>query len=305
VAEKSNRRWLILAVSILSFIAFAGFSVVPFVEALRQNPTPTAASPSPTQTVSASPTPKKEDLEAQVKGYELVLQREPDNQTALRGLLEARLGLIRMGGGAVKDVIPPLERLAKLNPTQTDYAVLLAQAKQQAGDREGAAQTYRDSLKANPGDTKLLDGLVSLLMQEKRPEAAIGLLQDTLKLAPQANQTQPGSVDVVSVQLLLGRVYADQKRFTEAIALYDEAAKLNVQDFRPVLAKAIVLKAQDKTAEAKPLFAKASELSPAQFKDQIKKLADDSTTLGTTPPAAKPSPAPNSAPAPAPTASPK
>lgn len=300
MAEKNNRRWLVLAVSFLSFLAFAGFSIVPFIEAFRQPPPQTAASPSPVQSASASPTVKKEDLEAQAKGYELVLQREPDNQTALRGLLEARFNLIRMGSGSVKDVIAPLEKLAQLNPNETNYSVLLAQAKQQAGDREGAAQTYRDILKVKPGDPNALDGLVTLLVQENRPEAAIGLLQDTLKTAPQANQVQPGSIDPVTVQILLGRVYADQKRYDEAIAVYDEAAKANKQDFRPVLAKAIIFKAQGKTAEAKPLFASASDLAPAQYKDQIKKLSEESTTLSPTPTPAAPAGGATPSPVPSP-----
>ena len=252
--------------------------------ALKENQPSSGSTPAPTQSAAS----KQAELEAQAKGYELVLQREPDNQTALKGLLESRLELVRLGVGNVKDVIPPLEKLAKLNPQQTDYQVLLAQAKQQVGDREGAAQVYRTILTSKPGDLKALQGLVSLLMQQNRPEAAVGLLEDTLKTATQANQIQAGSVDVTSVQLLLGQVYAEQTRYDEAIAIYDEAIKSSKQDFRPVLAKAIVLKAQGKTEEAKPLFTSATDLAPAQYKDQIKQLAAGNPALGTAPPPSTP-----------------
>lgn len=266
MTEKRNR-WIINTILIVSVVAFVGFSVLPLFGSIQEANNPaTVASPTPTQSASAAP--KKEELEAQAKGYEMVLQREPENQTALRGLLEARLGL-----KDVKGAIPPLEKLVKLNPNETDYAVILAQAKQQTNDREGAAQTYREILKTKPGNLNALDGLTTLLLQEKRPEAAVGLLQDTLKTAPQTNQVQPGSVDVPSVQLLLGRVYAEQKRFDEALAIYDEAAKANKEDFRPVLAKAIVLRAQGKPEEAKALFTTAENLAPAQVKDQINQLA--------------------------------
>lgn len=266
MTEKRNR-WIINTILIVSVVAFVGFSVLPLFGSIQEANNPaTVASPTPTQSASAAP--KKEELEAQAKGYEMVLQREPENQTALRGLLEARLGL-----KDVKGAIPPLEKLVKLNPNETDYAVILAQAKQQTNDREGAAQTYREILKTKPGNLNALDGLTTLLLQEKRPEAAVGLLQDTLKTAPQTNQVQPGSVDVPSVQLLLGRVYAEQKRFDEALAIYDEAAKANKEDFRPVLAKAIVLRAQGKPEEAKALFMTAANLAPAQVKDQINQLA--------------------------------
>lgn len=300
MTESRKNRWIINAILILSLLAFIGISIFPIVGGiLSGNQASTANNPTPLQ--SAAAVPQKQELEAQVKGYELVLQREPDNQTALQGLLDARLNMVRFGYGEVKDVIPPLEKLAKLNPTQTDYAVLLAQAKQQTGDREGAVQTYREVLKTKPGDLNALDGMVTLLLQEQRPEAAIDLLQNTLKEAPAANQAQAGSIDVPSVQLVLGRVYAEQKRFDEALAAYDEAAKANKEDFRPIVAKAIVLKAQNKTEEAKPLFTRAAELAPVQYKDQINQLAaapmPGAASPTATPPAGTATPAPNAAPA--------
>jgi tetratricopeptide (TPR) repeat protein len=231
-----------------------------------QNNARTEASSSPGP--SASSSPSQAELEAQAKGYQLVLQREPDNQTALRGLVD-----VRIQQGKVKEIIEPLEKLAKLNPDQPDYTVLLAQAKQRTGDREGAAEAYRSILSTRPGDLNALQGLVGLLMQQQRPEAAIGLLQDTLKTADEANRTKPGSVDTASVQLMLGEVYARQGRYEESLSIYDQLIQADRQNFRPVLAKALVLQAQGKNDEAKPLFVSAASLAPTEYKDQIKKLA--------------------------------
>ena len=290
--DKANkRRGLITVVMVLSLIAFVGFSVVPIVDSiLKASQVQSTSTPSPTQTAAAGEK-QSELLQAQARGYELVLQREPDNATALRGLLQVRLELITQGVGDVKDAIGPLEKLAKLNPETTEYAVLLAQAKERTGDREGAAQAYRSILAAKPGEIKALQGLVNLLLVQQRPEAAIGLLQDTLKAAPAQNQAKPGSVDVTSVQLILGQVYAVQKRYEEAIVIYDESAKANPKDFRPTLGKAIVLKEQGKTDEAKTLFDRATELAPPNYKDQINQLAS-----GT------PSPSPNADASPEPAA---
>ena len=290
--DKANkRRGLITVVMVLSLIAFVGFSVVPIVDSiLKASQAQSTSTPSPTQTAAAGEK-QSELLQAQARGYELVLQREPDNATALRGLLQVRLELITQGVGDVKDAIGPLEKLAKLNPETTEYAVLLAQAKERTGDREGAAQAYRSILAAKPGEIKALQGLVNLLLVQQRPEAAIGLLQDTLKAAPAQNQAKPGSVDVTSVQLILGQVYAVQKRYEEAIVIYDESAKANPKDFRPTLGKAIVLKEQGKTDEAKTLFDRATELAPPNYKDQINQLAS-----GT------PSPSPNADASPEPAA---
>ncbi|MEG4806872.1 tetratricopeptide repeat protein [Microcoleus sp. F8-D3] len=294
--EKANkRRGLITVVVVLSLIAFLGFSLVPILDSiLKASQAQSQSTPTPTQTAQSGEK-QSELLQAQARGYELVLQREPDNVTALRGLLQVRLELIGQGVGDIKDAIAPLEKLASLNPETTEYGILLAQAKERTGDREGAAQAYRSILASKPGEIKALQGLVNLLLVQQRPEAAIGLLQDTLKAAPAANLAKPESVDVTSVQLILGQVYAVQKRYEEAIAIYDESAKANPKDFRPTLGKAIVLKEQGKTDEAKTLFDRATELAPPNYKDQINQLASGtpspSPAAATTPePAASPSP---------------
>jgi len=296
--SKQRSRWVVIAVLSIATLALVGVSIVPlFTKALQHN-SAIASSPSPSLSPSASP---KEDLEAQARGYELVLQREPDNQIALRGLVDTRIAQSRNDPSKIKMIIAPLEKLAKLNPDQPNYKVLLAQAKQQTGDREGAAQAYRAVLETNRGDMNALKGLVDLLMQQQRPEAAIGLLQDTLKSADEVNKAKPGSVDVVSVQLLLGQVYAVQQRYDEAIAVYDKAVQGNKEDFRPLLGKALVLQDQGKTEEAKPLFTSAAALAPAQFKDQINQLA-----AGKPPsPAASPATNPATGAAPSPTTSPR
>lgn len=191
------RSWIVKVVLALAVLTFVGISMVPLISAFNNNTQP------PTQNNPSAggnlPSPdQKSKLQDEARGYQLVLQREPENQTALKGLLQARLELLSLKEGDIQGVIEPLEKLAKLNPEQTEYAVLLAQAKQQIGDKEGAAQAYRSILATKPGDLKALQGMVSLLLSQQRPEAAIGLLQDTLTAAPQANKIQPGSVDTVA-----------------------------------------------------------------------------------------------------------
>lgn len=289
---QKSRSPIIKVILLLAALAFVGFSIVPIFQGIQESQqvtgTPTSA--------AATPETQKLELQSQEKGYGAVLQREPENQAALKGLLETRLQMVQLGMAEVKGVIEPLEKLVKLNPGNAEYAVLLGQAHQQVGDREAAAQTYRGVLATNPGDMNALQGLVGLQVQEQRPEAAVGLLQDTLEAAPQANQLKPGSIDVSSVQLLLGQVFAEQKRFDEAIALYDQVSKSNQQDFRPALGKALLLQQQGKTAAAKPLFQSAAALAPPQYKDQIKQLESGAPTPGTSPP----QPAPANAPQPTP-----
>lgn len=187
--SQPRRRWFISVVLVLAVIAFVGFSLFPLITAaFKEQSSPVATPLSSGQT----PAGEKSKLEDQARGYELVLQREPENQTALQGLVQARIQL-----GDLKGAIPPLEKLAALNPHQMD------------------------------------------------------------------------------VQLVLGQIYALQKSYDEAIAVYDRAIKASNQDFRPVLAKASVLKQQGKTEAAKLLFENAATLAPAQYKEQIKSIATE------------------------------
>lgn len=273
MAAKRNR-WLVGGILFIAVAALLAVSLVPLLQAGR-NPTqggPNSAASTPTETERLA------ELEGRANGYALVLQREPDNQAALEGLVEARIGLGDLAGAA-----EPLARLAELNPQEPRYAVLLAQTKQQLNDVEGAAQTYRSVLTATPGNMEALQGLVALLLQQERPQAAVGLLQDTLKTADQSNQIQPGTIDVIAVKLLLGQVYAEQSRYDDAIATYDSAIADaqtvgGTPDFRPMLAKGLILREIGQDSEAQPLFETALSLAPVQFKDRIQQLIDQGQT---------------------------
>ncbi|MEA5616459.1 Tfp pilus assembly protein PilF [Cronbergia sp. UHCC 0137] len=291
--SKTRDRWIVQVILVLAVVAFVGVSLIPILGALNNSPSPAQTNADKNQ----PPSNQSLKLEDEVRGYELVLQREPDNQTALKGLLQARLQILsQKPRGEVKPadiqaVIEPLEKLVQINPEQSDYGVLLAQAKQQLGDKEGAAQAYRSILAIKPGDLKALQGMVNLQLSEKRPEAAIGLLQETLSTATQANTLQPGSVDIVAVQVLLGSVYGFQKNYSKAASVYDRAIQKDAKDFRPVLAKAMLLKEQGQVDEAKPLFDNASALAPAQYRDEINKAAALPTPTAS--PTASPESTPN------------
>ena len=222
-------------------------------------------------------------LQGQIEGYKLVLEREPDNPTALSGIIEAYIQL-----GDLAAAVGPLERLAELNPDTPEYSVLLAQAKQQLDDLEGAAQIYRRVLTQNPGNLQALEGLVALLIDQKRTEAAVGLLRDTLNTADQTNELAPGSIDKLRVKLLLGQVFAEQSKYDEALKIYDEAiadaaaASPTQPDFRPTLAKGLVLREQGKDEEAQALLEQALGMAPTQFKDGVQQLinADSAPAAG-------------------------
>ena len=151
--------------------------------------------------------------------------------------------------------------MVELHPEQTEYVVLLAQVKQRLGDEEGAVDAYYTALAKQPDNVEVLQAIVDLLLSQDRAPEAIALLQT---LNEQADKTD------ASVQMLLGVVLATQKRYDEAIALYDQILDAHPDDFRPILAKALVLTEQGN--DASPLFEQAKALAPPRYQGQIEAL---------------------------------
>ncbi|MBD2344441.1 tetratricopeptide repeat protein [Anabaena subtropica] len=109
----ARKKRILTIVSMISFFGSMAFAGISTVQRAIQNPQPV------TQTVSA-----EFSLQEQAKGYELVLQREPNNQTALE-----KLSLVRVQLKDFKGAREPLEKLMKLHPDRKDYQVILEDMK--------------------------------------------------------------------------------------------------------------------------------------------------------------------------------
>jgi tetratricopeptide (TPR) repeat protein len=251
----NRHRWVINLVVVVSVLALAGFSLFPTINLILDGG---AAVATEANSLSAA---QSSQIQAQAQGYTQVLQREPENQVALKGLLNARLQL-----GDVKGSLLPLEKIAALNPQIADYTVLLAQTKQYLGDREGAVASYRTVLAIQPQNINALQGLVSLLLDAKRPAAAIGAVQAALQRAAP-------DLDSTPLKLLLAQVYLTQQQNADAIGIYDGLIEANKEDFRPVLAKALVFKQMGNLTEAQALLTAATDMAPSEYKDQIEQMA--------------------------------
>ena len=88
-----------------------------------------------------------------------------------------------------------------------------------------------------------MNQLVSLLIDAKRPEAAMGAVQTALK-------TTVAGVDATPLKLLLAQVYLTQQRNADALGIYDALIEVNKEDFRPILAKSLVFKQMGNLTEA-------------------------------------------------------
>ncbi|AFY60627.1 lipopolysaccharide assembly protein LapB [Synechococcus sp. PCC 6312] len=292
-AGMNRRKLFTLIVLVIGILPFLVISLAPLIGSIfRTGPTAPITTPSPT--AQAADTVKK--YEAEETGYQAVLEREPDNIAALEGLINARLQLIGLGKRPVETIITPLERLTTLNPTQPQYAVLLAQAQEQAGKPEEAARTYQTVLDKNPTNINALRGLAQLELKQERPEAALGLVQDAIQSLKAAPETPESQENLLAVNLILGDIYMSRQDYAQALTHFTQLAQDHPNDFRPILGQAIALKSEGKSADAAPLFNQAVSLAPPQVKDQIKRLAAANTPNTATSPAPSSTDSPTPAP---------
>jgi hypothetical protein len=117
IAERSRRekrlRTIVTWISIISFFGSSAIAVVPtLLEAVKGSPTKESKS-------------TEDILKQQAQGYEAVLQKEPDNQTALKELLAIRTKLKDSNSEERLKTITLLERLIKLNPENQEYKMQL------------------------------------------------------------------------------------------------------------------------------------------------------------------------------------
>lgn len=291
--QQKKSRWIIWIFLIVAIVGLAGVSFVPVFEELFSSRDP--AQPVPTATATATPGGRQQELQDLEKSYLIVLEREPDNPNVLASLVETRLQMIPLGISKPNDLIEPLTKLSKLSPERTAYRVLLGQAQQQSGELAAASQTFRGILAEEAGNVEALQGLVTVLLREKRAAAAVDVLQTTLDTAKQANQIKPNTIDELAVKLILGQVYVEQKQSEQALALYDDLIKTSPKDFRPFYGKAVALRAQGNLEAAQTFFQSAAALAPEQYKAQIRATAQQSAPSQSPAPESSGNPAPNPA----------
>lgn len=243
-------------------LSFLGVSIAPLVGGLFAPTTP------PVADNSNQSNSEQERIKIQIEGFEAVLKSDPKNQTALIGLVNLRNQL-----GKIRETVEPLQTLADTFPEQPEYRMTLARAYVELKEPQNASAEYRKILTTKPGYLPALQSIVSIELTDKRPEAAIGILQDTIKTAETANKVQADSVDTNSVRWILGEVFRQQNRIDDSITTYDQMIKENAKDFRPYVGKAQLRQVQGKEDEAKKLFDKGLELAPAEFKDEVKRLS--------------------------------
>lgn len=175
--SQKGSRWFIKVVLALGTIVFVGFSMLPLFESLLKESQPIA---NPTPTVSQTPLAKQNSqLVNEVQSYQVVLQQEPNNQTALRGLAKARIDQ-----GNLEAAIAPLEKLIALEPNRIEYYVVLGQVYATQQNFEQAIAAYDRAIKIAPQDHRPVWAKALVLQQQGNTSEAKSLLEQAVALAP-------------------------------------------------------------------------------------------------------------------------
>lgn len=113
-----RKKKILTIVGIASFMGSTVFGVISGIQQKHQHPQ------SSNGTIEST-------LQQQARGYELVLQREPNNQVALEKLAIAKVHL-----KDTKGAIALMEKLVKLHPDRQDYKTVLEQVKKQQNNSD-------------------------------------------------------------------------------------------------------------------------------------------------------------------------
>ena len=138
--SKKKTKTLVRVVTLIMGLGFAGSTLaIALSSVFSQDDYATSQS----QTSEDAPT-VEEQVQMQISGYEKVLEREPENITALQGLAQ-----IYLQTNNTEKAIPVLEKMVEYYPEQQEFAGILQIIKQQASQKSPPEPTQ-----AAPGESE-------------------------------------------------------------------------------------------------------------------------------------------------------
>uniref|UniRef100_A0A0D9WXR4 Tetratricopeptide repeat-like domain-containing protein n=1 Tax=Leersia perrieri TaxID=77586 RepID=A0A0D9WXR4_9ORYZ len=223
---------------------------------------------------------EKEKFKTALEGFEATLRTSPNDPTALEG---AAVSLVELG--EYQKASDFLEKLVKVIPEKAEAYRLLGEVKFELKDYDGSSSSYRKSLFASDNiDFDVLRGLTNSLLAAKKPDQAVDVILSCREKLNEKSQTQIANlaaakdddapkaqdIDLIQVDLLLGKAYSDWGHIGDAVAVYENLIAEHPEDFRGYLAKGIILKENGKSGEAERMFIQAKFFAP----DAAKALVD-------------------------------
>ncbi len=151
--------------------------------------------------------------------------------------------------------LPLLQSLANANPQNAEILGLLASAQAECGDDKAALKTVSDALTLQPLHPELNLLMGKLQHGEGQLDHAVHFLSTALENDP----------TLLEAYLELARTYQERREPAEALQIYEAAAKVSPQDYRPFYNAALMLRDGKDFVGAETLLRKAAELAPGDI----------------------------------------
>lgn len=171
--KKTLQRILILG-SVLAFLSTFAFAFISmFISSQSQS--------QQTDTTENNTSSEEERLLKAAEGYQLVLEREPNNAIALQGLIVSQDRLRMFYGRELQQAPSNAENIFKKITARNQEIQNLYQKLE---------TSYRDLLKVDPNNTVALENLAIVRTQLGDPSGAIEPIEKLIELHPERGQYQ-------------------------------------------------------------------------------------------------------------------
>ncbi len=178
---------------------------------------------------------------------ENIFSRDPDNPEA--GILQAQVWM------AKGDPAKGISILDRLNNTYPNNAVLkyqLARAYVLSNSLTQATAAMEQAIAAKPDFVEAILLLTELNLRAGKAQAAVTAMEDLLKTHP----------DLAQAKVLLASAYQVAGRLDNAVSLFREQVQKTPESPDAHFVLGVILRQQNKNAEARGEFEKSSELMP-------------------------------------------
>jgi len=169
-----------------------------------------------------------EDREKAAAAYRRAIAARPNYPDAYIGLAR-----VTSEGGNFEDAEKAIASLRKYRPTHAEASAIEGRIHKDSGEEEKAVRSFKRSITEGKGyQPEAYTGL-GLLYKEKAeslqgsdPEAETENFNEAAKNLKTALKQLSGAPDAAVIYQLLGLVYEKQKKYTEAIDIYEEFLRL-------------------------------------------------------------------------------
>jgi tetratricopeptide (TPR) repeat protein len=236
-----------------AIVAIAGALSHPAVAAPKAAAT---ASPSPSPSPSASPTPPPETLDKQIPRLEAAVKANPNDKDSMTQLSMDYLQVSR------PDLAVQLTQKLLTGGTKNAQIYFIdGTAQAMIGKMDLGIASMEQAANLEPTNIMVLQSLTQMYMRANRPADAERVAKRALTFNPTSKEATEN----------YGFVLAAQKKFDEARAQFEAAAKLDPKDPHPIVLEAQTYEDANALPLAMPLLDRALTVAPGNLEALVGK----------------------------------